>query len=75
MKRPTAKKVPDTRAVKGLRTTVEPHEFERAGWRRWLCRYCYAPKKLHPRTGWVRLRPLNDHTYLSVDAPHFDEGW
>jgi hypothetical protein len=54
---------------------VAPHAFERVGWRVWLCRHCFGPRSLHPRTAWVRARPLGDHTYLSLDAPHFDEGW
>lgn len=57
-------------------TKVGPHPFVRQGtaWRWWLCRHCYAPKSLHPRTGWVRARPLGDHTYLSANAPHFLRG-
>lgn len=56
---------------------VEPHEFVPMGrfWHRWLCRHCYAPRKLHPRLKWVKARSLRDHTYLSADAPHFKEGW
>ncbi len=56
-------------------TDVGPHGFVRNGWRWWLCRHCYAPKRLHPRRGWVRARPLGDRRYLSADAPHFREGW
>lgn len=55
--------------------TVGPHPFVQNGWRRWLCRHCYAPKSLHPRTSWVRARPLGDHRYLSARAPHFNAGW
>jgi hypothetical protein len=54
---------------------AHPHEFQRQGWRWWICCHCYAPRALHPRHGWVRARPLHDHSYLSKDAPHFDEGW
>jgi hypothetical protein len=56
-------------------TRVAPHPFARRGWRWWICRHCYGPRCLHPRTGWVRARPLDNHTYLSADAPHFKEGW
>lgn len=56
-------------------TDVAPHGFERMGWRWWLCRHCFGPRSIHPRTAWVRARPLGDRTYLSPDAPHFDEGW
>lgn len=56
-------------------TSVSAHAFVRNGWRWWLCLHCYAPKRLHPRRGWVRARPLGDHKYLSVNAPHFNEGW
>lgn len=52
-----------------------PHPFERTGLRWWLCRHCYAPKRLHPRRGWVRARTLGDRRYLSADTPHFNEGW
>lgn len=55
--------------------TVEPHPFTRKGWRWWICRHCYAPRKLHPRHSWVRARTLHDNYYLSADAPHFREGW
>jgi hypothetical protein len=54
---------------------VSPHPFDRMGWRFWLCRHCYAPKSLHPRTGWVKARPYGDTEYLSAGAPHFKEGW
>lgn len=55
---------------------VAPHGFARvAWWRRRLCRYCYAPRALHPRKGWVRARALGDRRFLSVRAPHFNEGW
>ncbi len=54
---------------------VGPHEFARRGWRRWICRHCYAPRSLHPRKAWVRSRPLHDNRYLSANAPHFKEGW
>jgi hypothetical protein len=57
------------------RDDVGPHAWSRQGWRWWLCRHCYAPRTLHPRRGWVKARPLNDHRYLSRDAPHFQEGW
>lgn len=56
-------------------TSTGPHGFVRNGWRWWLCRHCYAPRSLHPRRGWVLARPLGDRTYLSADAPHFNEGW
>jgi hypothetical protein len=52
-----------------------PHGWERQGWRFWLCRHCYAPRALHPRTRFVRARPVGNHDYLSVRAPHFGEGW
>lgn len=58
-----------------MATIVEPHEFRRRGWRWWLCNACYAPRSLHPRTGWVKARPLGDNTYLDSTAPHFEEGW
>jgi hypothetical protein len=54
---------------------VDPHDFARQGWRFWICRHCYTPRTLHPRTWWVRARPVHDHRYLSVHAPHFKEGW
>jgi hypothetical protein len=57
-------------------TRVEPHPWQRRDWRRfWLCAHCFAPKSLHPRTGWVKARPLHDNRYLSADAPYFTEGW
>lgn len=56
-------------------TSVAPHHWTRRGWRFWICSHCYAPKSRHPRPGWVRARPLNDHRYLSPNAPHFNEGW
>ncbi|MEU6674792.1 hypothetical protein [Streptomyces sp. NPDC046925] len=52
-----------------------PHGWARKGWRLWLCRHCYAPKALHPRTGWVVARHAHINTYLGADAPHFKEGW
>lgn len=52
-----------------------PHHWQAKGWRFWLCRHCYAPKSLHPRTEWTRSRPLHDNQYLSANAPHFTEGW
>lgn len=55
--------------------SVGPHPWTPKGWRLWLCRRCYAPRTLHPRTGWTRSRPLHDNQYLSVNAPHFNEGW
>jgi hypothetical protein len=61
--------------VKRETTQVAPHPFVPQGWRKWICHHCYAPRKLHPRRNWVKARPLNDHTYLSADAPHFNEGW
>lgn len=54
---------------------VGPHEFQRRGWRWWLCVLCYAPRSLHPRTAWVKARVGGDRMYLSADAPHFKEGW
>ncbi len=54
---------------------VGPHEFGRQGWRWWLCRHCFAPRSLHPRDDWVRARPMHDHTYIGVSAPHWMEGW
>lgn len=56
-------------------TDTEPHGFARRGWRWWICDHCYAPRSLHPRRTWVRERPQAINTYLSADAPHFDEGW
>ncbi|MFC8987880.1 hypothetical protein [Streptomyces sp. NPDC057115] len=56
-------------------TRTGPHPFVPRGWRRWICRHCYGPRRLHPRRGWVRARPLNDNRYIGVDAPHFREGW
>lgn len=56
-------------------SNAAPHNFERLGWRWWLCRHCYAPRSLHPRTVWARSRPLGDRRYLAADAPHFSEGW
>lgn len=56
-------------------TQTSPHEFERRGWRFWICRHCYAPRSLHPRRGWVVARPYGDNKYMSADAPHFKEGW
>lgn len=61
--------------ARDLRIDTAPHVWEAMGWRRWLCRHCYAPKKLHPRLDWARSRALGDHRYLSVNAPHFKEGW
>lgn len=54
---------------------VEPHEFERRGWRFWICDRCYAPRQLHPREMPVRARPPGRNEYLSKGAPHFQEGW
>ena len=56
-------------------TSSGPHDWARNGWRFWLCRHCYAPKSLHPRTGGVVARSRHINTYLSADAPHFTEGW
>ena len=56
-------------------TTVAPHPWTPREWRRWICRHCYAPRSLHPRTGWVHARPLHDNRYLSAAAPHFKENW
>lgn len=56
-------------------TQVEPHPWKPNRWRPWICHRCYGPNSLHPRTGWVRARPVHDHRYLSGDAPHFTEGW
>lgn len=52
-----------------------PHPWSPQRWRWWLCRHCYGPKSLHPRTEWVTSRPLGDTQYLSKTAPHFNEGW
>jgi hypothetical protein len=57
------------------RTMVDAHPFRRRGWRFWICTHCYAPRSLHPRTGWRVSRPYGDNRYLSADAPHFKEGW
>lgn len=54
---------------------VGPHPFEPRGWRKWICRHCYAPRSLHPRLSWAVSRPLTDNRYLSQNAPHFREGW
>lgn len=56
-------------------TQTGPHEWTPTRWVPLRCVHCYAPRKLHPRTGWVRARPLGDKRYLSADAPHFKEGW
>ncbi|MGV9816361.1 hypothetical protein ACWDTQ_31160 [Streptomyces cellulosae] len=56
-------------------TLVDGHAFCRLGWRWWLCRNCFAPRALHPRTGWARARPLGDRRFLSAGAPHFRDGW
>lgn len=56
-------------------TKTAPHAFARKGWRIWLCLHCYAPRTLHPRTQWIRARPAHRNDYLSVNAPHFNEGW
>ena len=57
-------------------TSTAPHGWQRfRGWRWWLCTHCYAPRSLHPRTGWVRSRPVGDTEYLSKHAPHFNEDW
>lgn len=56
-------------------TEVGPHDFSPQGWRRWICRHCYAPRILHPRLQWARSRPVHDHRYYSRLAPHFREGW
>ena len=61
--------------MKQDRLQVAPHPFERKGWRVWLCRYCMAPRSLHPRRDWAYARPLDDNRYLSVNSPHFEEGW
>lgn len=58
-----------------MKNQVQPHEFVRRGWRFWICHHCYAPRSLHPRTEWVRSRPLGSNHYLAADAPHFQEGW
>lgn len=55
--------------------STSPHPWTPKGWRYWICHHCYAPKSLHPRKAWVRARPLRDNTYLSPQAPHFEEGW
>jgi hypothetical protein len=54
---------------------VGPHPYESRGWRFWICIHCFAPKSLHPRTGYVKARPEGDHTYIDYTAPHWDEGW
>lgn len=53
---------------------VGPHQWERQGWRFWLCRHCYAPWMLHPRLGFAKARPEGDHQYISAEAPHFRSG-
>ena len=58
-----------------LGSVVEPHDFVGRGWRFWICDHCYAPRSLHPRTLWVKARAPGENRYLSVDAPHFREGW
>ena len=58
-----------------INVQTAPHEYVRNGWRFWLCRYCYAPRRLHPRRKWVYSRPMHDNTYYSADAPNFNEGW
>lgn len=57
------------------RPVVGPHHWYPQRWRFWICRECYAPQRLHPRTEWVRPRRPGDHTYYGPDAPHFREGW
>lgn len=54
---------------------VSPHDFERNGWRFWLCRQCFAPRSLHPRREWVKARLANRNEYIDKGAPHFKEGW
>jgi hypothetical protein len=54
---------------------VGPHHWQPKGWRCWICHHCYAPRTLHPRTAWVRARPLHDNQYLSANAPHFKGNW
>lgn len=52
-----------------------PHDFQRRrGFRFWICTHCYAPKELHPRTGWVA-RPMFDNEFIGAGAPQFEEGW
>ena len=63
------------RPMKGPTTATETHDFARKGWRFWICRHCYGPRALHPRTAWVQSRPVHDNRYLSANAPHFKEGW
>lgn len=55
--------------------SVGPHLWAPKGWRRWLCRHCYAPRILHPRFHPALARPLHDNRYISVNAPHFHHGW
>lgn len=55
---------------------VGPHSFTRRRWRPWICDFCFAPRSLHPRTVWARMRPRDQNYYLSKEAPHFTEdGW
>jgi hypothetical protein len=54
---------------------VEPHPFRPRGWRWWICDHCFAPRSMHPRTVWVKARPLGHNSYVSKTAPHFKEGW
>ena len=68
-------KITDNPLDVGAQAGVEPHDFNRKGWRFWLCRHCYAPKSLHPRTRWARAREYGDNQFISKNAPHFNEGW
>lgn len=52
-----------------------PHHWWGKGWRFWLCRECFAPRSLHPRTEWVTSRPVGNNHYLSANSPHFRHGW
>lgn len=61
--------------MKGPTTETAPHPWAPKGWRYWICRHCYAPRALHPRTVWAQSRPVHDNRYLSANAPHFESGW
>lgn len=55
---------------------VEPHPYARMSrWRFWLCKHCFAPRKLHPRKEWVRARPLGDYSRYVAKDYHLMRGW
>lgn len=52
---------PEYRPAYGSPPHVAPHDFARRGWRFWICRHCYAPRKVHPKKFWSRSRPIHDN--------------